>query len=57
MFVVVDRSYTQHQEAGEYLCWLRDRDVSPNTQRMYASRIARFLSSCDRLSVDWRQVE
>jgi integrase/recombinase XerD len=57
MFVVVDRSYTQHQEAGDYLRWLRDRDVSPNTQRMYASRIARFLSSCDRQSIDWRQLE
>jgi site-specific recombinase XerD len=57
MFVVVDRTYTQHLEAGEYLRWLRDRDVSPNTQRMYASRIARFLSSCDRLSIDWRRLE
>ncbi|WP_181033090.1 tyrosine-type recombinase/integrase [Mycobacterium kansasii] len=57
MFVVVDRTYTQHPEAGEYLLWLRDRDMSPNTQRMYASRIARFLSSCDQLSVDWRQLD
>jgi integrase/recombinase XerD len=57
VFVVVDQSYVQHHEAGEYLRWLRDRDVSPNTQRMYASRVARFLSSCDRQSIDWRTLE
>jgi integrase/recombinase XerD len=57
VFLVVDRSFNQHREAGEYLQWLRDRDVSPHTQRMYAGRIARFLSNCHEQDVDWRKLE
>ena len=56
-FLVVDGTFTQHREAGEYLQWLRDRDVSPHTQRMYAGRIARFLTICVLKEIDWRSLD
>ncbi|WP_235687332.1 tyrosine-type recombinase/integrase [Mycobacteroides chelonae] len=55
-FVVVDQDFQFHPEATAYLKWLRSLDRSPNTERVYAGRVARFLSHCEVLRLDWRQV-
>jgi integrase/recombinase XerD len=53
-WVVVDDDLEFHAEANGYLAALRARDCSPNTERVYASRVALYLSNCDRQRIDWR---
>ena len=52
-WVVVDDDCEFHAEAKAYLGALRARDCSINTERVYAIRIALYLSSCDQQGIDW----
>lgn len=54
--VVIDENFEIHREASAYLAWLRSADRSPNTERVYASRIALFLNYCASNRLDWRTV-
>jgi integrase/recombinase XerD len=53
-FVVVDEDYSIHAEASAYLAWLRSQDRSPNTERVYAGRVASFYCAAER--IDWRSL-
>jgi integrase/recombinase XerD len=53
-WVVVDDDYVLHPEANAYLSSLRSRDRSVNTERVYAGRIALYLSYCEQRRSDWR---
>jgi integrase/recombinase XerD len=55
-FVVVDAAFTLHCESCEYLASLRFRDRSVNTERVYAGRLALFLTYCAAGRLDWRSV-
>ena len=55
-FVVVDDAFTLHPESCEYLASLRFRDRSVNTERVYAGRLALFLTYCAESRLDWRSV-
>jgi integrase/recombinase XerD len=55
-FVVVDEDYSIHAEASAYLAWLRSQDRSPNTERVYAGRVASFLTYCAAERIDWRSL-
>ncbi|MBM4524514.1 tyrosine-type recombinase/integrase [Rhodococcus hoagii] len=55
-FVVVDDEYALHAEACEFLAYLRAAGRSPNTERVYASRVATFLNYCARAGLDWREL-
>jgi integrase/recombinase XerD len=55
-FVVVDDTYTLHFESCEYLASLRFRDRSVNTERVYAGRLAFFLTYCAENRLDWQVV-
>ena len=55
-FVVIADDYCVHDEATEYLAWLRSVGRSPNTERAYAGRIARFLTYCAANRLDWQSV-
>ncbi|MFE4801701.1 hypothetical protein ACFRFL_43790 [Streptomyces sp. NPDC056708] len=52
-WVVVSDSYELHQEASAYLASLRARDCSPNTERVYAGRVALYLLHCVANGLDW----
>jgi integrase len=52
--VVADfRTYDLQQEASAYLASLRARGCSPNTERVYAGRIALYLNYCLMRRLDW----
>ena len=53
-WVVVDDDYVMQPEANAYLAALRARDRSVNTERVYAGRIALYLSYCAATGLDWR---
>jgi integrase/recombinase XerD len=53
-FVVVDQNYAIHREASAYLAWLRSGNCSPNTERIYAGRVALFLGYCAEHRLDWQ---
>lgn len=53
-WVVIDEDFVLQPEANSYLAALRARDRSVNTERVYAGRIALYLSYCRRTGVDWR---
>lgn len=55
-FVVVDGDFEFHLEATAYTGWLRALGRSVNTERAYASRIARFLTYCEVCRLDWHRV-
>lgn len=55
-FVVVDDTFTLHPESCEYLASLRFRDRSVNTERVYAGRVALFLTYCAENRLDWRRI-
>ena len=55
-WVVVDDELELHVEGCAFLAGLRGRDRSVNTERVYAGRVALFLSWCSRDGVDWKQV-
>jgi len=54
-WVVVDGDVELHVEGCAFLAGLRGRDRSVNTERVYAGRVALFLSWCATDGVDWRQ--
>ena len=54
--VVVDDAFTLHPESCEYLASLRFRDRSVNTERVYAGRLALFLTYCAENRLDWWRV-
>lgn len=53
-FVVIDDAFALHREASDYLASLRYRGRSPNTERVYAGRVALFLTYCAENHSDWR---
>lgn len=55
-WVVVDDDVGLHVEACSFLAGLRGRDRSVNTERVYAGRVALFLSWCAAEGVEWGQV-
>lgn len=55
-YVVVDQHFQIHQESSEFLACLRRLDRSPNTERVYAGRVARYLSYCERNRLQWNRV-
>ncbi len=52
--VVDSGTYRLHDEAVTYLASLRARDCSPNTERVYAGRVALYLNYCLMRRVDWK---
>lgn len=53
-WVVVDAvDFTLHVESCAYLAGLRARDRSVNTERVYAGRVALYLSYCRAGGLDW----
>lgn len=52
-WVVVDELYRLHREASTYLGSLRGRGCSVNTERIYACRVALYLSWCAERGLDW----
>jgi integrase/recombinase XerD len=52
-WVVIDDDYVMHHEASAYLAALRARDRSTNTERVYAGRIALYLTYCSATGLDW----
>jgi integrase len=55
VWAVVDESWNPHVEACAYLASLRAMDRSPNTERVYAGRVALFLNYCQQFGVDWHK--
>lgn len=55
-WMVVDDTYDLHVAGCAFLAGLRGRDRSINTERLYAGRVALFLSWCVAEGVDWRAV-
>ncbi|GAA0379319.1 tyrosine-type recombinase/integrase [Streptomyces blastmyceticus] len=53
-WVVVDYgTFELHREASSYIDSLRARSLSWNTERLYASRSALYLTACAASGVDW----
>lgn len=52
-WVVISSAYNLHPESCEYLESLRAVDASLNTERIYAGRIALYLSYCAERGIDW----
>jgi integrase len=55
-WVVVDGDVELHVEGCAFLAGLRGRDRSVNTERVYAGRVALFLSWCAGEGLVWKQV-
>ena len=55
-WVVVDGDLALHAEGCAFLAGLRGRDRSVNTERLYAGRVALFLSWCAGEGISWTQV-
>jgi integrase/recombinase XerD len=55
-YVVVDQNFGIHRESTEFLAWLRRLDRSPNTERIYAGRVARYLIYCQENRLKWNAV-
>jgi len=55
-WVVVDADLDLHVEGCAFLAGLRGRDRSINTERVYASRVALFLSWCSGEGIAWKEV-
>ncbi|WP_367318075.1 tyrosine-type recombinase/integrase [Streptomyces sp. HUAS ZL42] len=51
--VVESESYALHLEATGYLASLRARGCSPNTERVYAGRLALYLNYCGARRLAW----
>lgn len=52
-WVIVDDGYSLHEESCAFLAGLRARGRSSNTERVYAGRVAVYLSWCEASGVDW----
>jgi integrase/recombinase XerD len=55
-WVVVDDGYDLQVEACAFLAGVRGVDRSVNTERLYAGRVALFLSWCAAEGIDWSRV-
>ncbi|MGW5440490.1 tyrosine-type recombinase/integrase [Nocardia asteroides] len=55
-WVIVDSEYRLHAEGCAFLAGLRALDRSPNTERVYAGRIALYLSYCAAAGLAWSQI-
>src|SRR5579884_1567969 len=55
-WVVVDDDLGFHVEACAFLAGLRGRDASVNTERVYAGRVALWLSWCAAEGVCWKEI-
>jgi integrase/recombinase XerD len=55
-WVVVDGDFELHVEGSAFLAGLRGLDRSVNTERVYAGRVALFLSWCASEGIDWTRV-
>ncbi len=55
-WVLVDDSFEVVSEPAAFSAWMTAIDRSPNTVRVYAGRVARFLTWCEEEGVDWRSV-
>jgi site-specific recombinase XerD len=55
-FVVVDEVFTLHGAACSYLAHLRAAGRSPNTERVYAGRVALFLTYCSSAGWEWHDL-
>ena len=55
-FVVASDSYVLHAEGSSYLAALRAQGRSPHTERIYAGRLALFLSYCSEMRIDWKTI-
>ena len=53
LWVVLDPDLVRHREAGDFLRCLQGAECSPHTVRVYAGRVALFLSWCADHGVDW----
>ncbi|MGX1887423.1 tyrosine-type recombinase/integrase [Streptomyces sp. NPDC055287] len=53
-WVVVSDAYELHPEGCAYIESLRANDRSWNTERLYAGRVALYLSRCSATGTDWR---
>lgn len=56
LWVVLAPELVVHREASDFLRALQGAGRSPHTVRVYAGRVARFLSWCAGEGVDWRSV-
>ncbi|HTZ44881.1 MAG TPA: tyrosine-type recombinase/integrase [Jatrophihabitans sp.] len=56
-WVVIDDDFELHTAGCAFLAALRGRDRSVNTERVYAGRVALFLSWCAGEGVDWTGVQ
>ena len=54
-WVVVDEAFVLHMEGSSFLAGLRSAGRSPNTERVYAGRVALYLCWCAEHGVDWSQ--
>lgn len=54
--MVLDANFVLHREASDFLRVLGGSGCSPNTIRVYAGRVARFLGWCDDQGVAWSSV-
>ncbi|BBG04062.1 site-specific recombinase XerD [Pseudonocardia autotrophica] len=52
---MVDDAYELHVEATAFLAGLRARGLSVNTERLYAGRVAQYLSYCATRGLPWSQ--
>ncbi|WP_372349559.1 tyrosine-type recombinase/integrase [Streptomyces sp. KL116D] len=52
-WVVVDDGFSLHEESCAFLAGLRARGRSSNTERVYAGRVAVYLSWCEANGADW----
>ncbi|WP_308380150.1 tyrosine-type recombinase/integrase [Streptomyces sp. ISL-43] len=52
-WVVASDDFDLHREASAYVASLRSRDCSINTERVYAGRIALYLTYCAAHGLDW----
>jgi len=55
-WVILDPQLAIHREGTDFLTFLHGADRSVNTIRVYAGRLALFLTWCAEYAVDWRTV-
>lgn len=56
LWVVLDPELIRHREASDFLRCLQGAGCSPHTVRVYAGRVALFLSWCGDNAVDWASI-
>ena len=56
LWVVLDSGFVMHREASDFLRALHGAGRSPQTIRVYAGRVARFLGWCADQGVEWSSI-